>query len=140
MEAALVADCSAFLPLCFEDESSEIADAMIAEIASHGALVPAIWWYEIRNVLIVNERRGRIEAPQSDQFLNLLGRLPIAVVLDDDETGAAGIARRFRLSVYDAAYLALAQRRQLPLATLDRKLAEAARAADVTLFGGCGFS
>ncbi len=130
----LVADCSAFLPLCFEDESSTVADAMLVEIASKGALVPAIWWYEIRNVLVVNERRGRIETGQSDDFLNLLGRLPIVVVLDDDATGVVDLARRYRLTVYDAAYLALARSRGLPLVTLDRKLADAARGIGVELF------
>ncbi|MFO7763532.1 MAG: type II toxin-antitoxin system VapC family toxin [Wenzhouxiangellaceae bacterium] len=130
----LVADCSAFLPLCFEDESSNVADAMIGDIASRGALVPAIWWYEIRNVLVVNERRGRIETGQSDDFLNLLGRLPIVVVLDDDATGVVDLARRYRLTVYDAAYLALARSRGLPLVTLDRKLADAARGIGVELF------
>lgn len=132
--SGLVADCSAFLPLCFEDESSAVADAMIAEIASRGALVPAIWWYEIRNVLVVNERRGRIEVAQSDDFLHLLGQLPIVVVLDDDEIDAVGLARNFGLTVYDAAYLALAQSRQVPLVTLDRKLGDAAREIGVELF------
>lgn len=132
--AGLVADCSAFLPLCFEDESSTVADAMIVEIASQGALVPAIWWYELRNVLEVNERRGRIEAGQSDDFLRLLGQLPIVVVLDDNEIDAVELARKFRLTVYDAAYLALAQSRQLPLVTLDRKLADSARGIGVELF------
>ena len=135
MEAALVADCSAFLPLCFEDESSPVADAMLAEIAAGGALVPAIWWYEMRNVLVVNERRGRIDVAQSDHFLHLLGQLPIAVVLDDDETGVLELARRSQLTIYDAAYLALAESRGLPLVTLDRKLAEAARTSGVRLFG-----
>ena len=133
--AGLVADCSAFLPLCFEDESSTVADSMIVEIASQGALVPAIWWYEIRNVLVVNERRGRIEAAQSDDFLHLLGQLPIVVVLDDDQVDAVGLARKLGLTVYDAAYLALAHSRQLPLVTLDRKLADAAREIGVKLFG-----
>ena len=132
--AGLVADCSAFLPLCFEDESSAVADGMIAEIASRGALVPAIWWYEIRNVLVVNERRGWIEGAHSDDFLHLLGQLPIVVVLDDDEIDAVGLARNFGLTVYDAAYLALAQSRQVPLITLDRKLADAAREIGVMLF------
>ena len=134
--SGLVADCSAFLPLCFEDESSAVADAMIAGVASRGALVPAIWWYEIRNVLVVNERRGRIDAAQSDDFLHLLGQLPIVVVLDDDEIDAVGLARNFGLTVYDAAYLALAQSRQLPLVTLDRKLDDAAREIGVELFEG----
>jgi len=132
--AGLVADCSAFLPLCFEDESSAVADAMIVEIASQGAMVPAIWWYEIRNVLVVNERRGRIEARQSDDFLHLLGQLPIVVVLDENEIDAVGLARKFGLNVYDAAYLALAHSRQVPLVTLDRKLVDAARGSGVELF------
>lgn len=133
--AGLVADCSAFIPLCFEDESSLLADAMIAEVAARGALVPGIWWYEIRNVLVVNERRGRIDASQTNDFLRLLGRLPITVMLDDDETGVIDLARRLRLTVYDAAYLALAQSRSLPLVTLDRALVDAAQTSGVELFG-----
>lgn len=134
--ARLVTDCSVFLPLCFEDKSSAVADAMIGEIAERGALVPAIWWYEIRNVLVVNERRGRIDPARSEEFLQLLGRLSIAVVLDDDAAGVVDLARRLKLSVYDAAYLALAQSRDLPLATLDRGLAQAAGAGGVALFDG----
>lgn len=133
--AALVADCSAFLPLCFEDESSVIADRLIDEIAARGALVPAIWWYEIRNVLVVNERRGRITPEQSDEFLQLLGQLPIAVVLEQDHAAVVDLAREFRLTVYDAAYLALAKARDVPLVTLDRELLRAAQELGVALIG-----
>lgn len=135
-EPALVADCSAFLPLCFEDDVSRVADEMIAAISSRGALVPAIWWYELRNVLAVNERRGRIAPRDSDDFLRLLGQLPITVVFEERHTAALDLARRFALSAYDAAYLALAYSRGLPLVTLDRRLHEAAGRAGVELFDG----
>lgn len=134
--AAVVADCSAFLALCFEDDSSVVADRLIDGIAARGALVPAIWWYEIRNVLVVNERRGRIEAEQSDEFLRLLGRLPITVVLDEDQASVVDLARRSRLTVYDAAYLALSKASGLPLVTLDRALGGGARDIGIEVVGG----
>jgi len=129
--AALVADCSVFLPLCFQDEESEAAEEMLGRIQTGGALVPAIWWYEIRNVLVVNERRGRIAPEDSNEFLHLLSRLPIAVVLVEDPDDTVSLAREQGLTVYDAAYLALARQQDLPLFTLDKRLAGAARKCGV---------
>lgn len=131
---SLVTDCSVYLPLCFEDEGSAVADRMLEEIAARGVLVPAIWWYEIRNVLVVNERRGRIRPEQSEEFLKLLGTLPIQVVLEEDHASVVDLARAFQLTVYDAAYLGLAQARGVPLVTLDRKLSRAARESGITVF------
>jgi len=133
--AGLVVDCSAFLPLCFEDEASEISEAMLERVVKAGAMVPAIWWYEIRNVLVVNERRGRIEASQSEEFLSLLGRLPLSIVMEEQPGLVLRFARAYSLSAYDAAYLALAREHALPLATLDQRLADAAARAEVAVFG-----
>jgi predicted nucleic acid-binding protein len=99
------------------------------------ALVPALWWFELRNALIINERRGRITEHQTGRFLRNVERLPIIVDHAPDESGVLGLARRHRLSVYDAAYLELALRTALPVATLDAMLAAAARAEGVSVVG-----
>jgi predicted nucleic acid-binding protein len=96
-----------------------------------------VWALEVANVLLVGERRDRIERAQSEQFVGLLSRLPIRTDHTQDagamaETMACG--RRFGLSAYDAAYLALAIRREAPIATLDRRLIEAAETSGVGRF------
>ena len=99
------------------------------------AIEPVLWWFEVRNALLMNERRGRLEPSQTAEILARLARLPI--VLDHEPIGDAvlALARAHRLTFYDAAYLELAYRRDAPLATLDRQLAAAARAAAVRLLG-----
>jgi len=99
------------------------------------AVAPALWWYELRNVLIVNERRGRLDRAQTGRVLRLLGGLPIALDADVDEESLLQLTRGHRLSVYDAAYLELAVRCGCPLATLVATLSTAARAARVPLIG-----
>jgi predicted nucleic acid-binding protein len=83
------------------------------------ALVPTLWWFELRNALVVNERRGRITEQQTARFLRNVERLAITIDGTPDESGVLTLARRHRLTVYDAAYLELAVRNALPLATLD---------------------
>ena len=103
-------------------------------VAEAGAVVPRIWWYELRNALLMNERRGRIRPRQvSDTLADSLA-LGIAIDEDHDESLLLGFARRLELTVYDAAYLEVAFRRGLPLATLDGALRAAAEAVEVALF------
>lgn len=119
---------------CFDDEASPAGDAVLARLAQVEAVVPMQWQLEVTNVLLVAERRGKITEAQAARFLELLGRLPIQV--DDtpvDITGVLALGRRHGLSAYDAQYLWLAERRAASLATLDGRLAEAARAAGVPL-------
>ena len=97
------------------------------------ATVPTLWWFEVRNILIVNERRGRIEPTDSDMFLNDLTRLPIRIDGGPDERLVVALARKYRLTVHDAAYLDLAVRLTAPMATLDRALADAAQAEGLEL-------
>jgi predicted nucleic acid-binding protein len=92
-------------------------------------------WYEIRNLLIISERRQRITPEDSAQFLRLLSSYPIQVVSAEDENAIFLCARQYRLSCYDAAYLALAVREGLPLATLDKALKSAAMEAGVAILG-----
>jgi predicted nucleic acid-binding protein len=97
--------------------------------------VPTLWWFEVRNTLIVNERRGRLTEADTHALLHGLSRLGLVVDHAPDEALVLALARRHRLTVYDAAYLELAQRRHLPLATLDKALLTAARAGGIQLLG-----
>ena len=97
--------------------------------------MPSLWWFEIRNILVVNERRKRITESGTRSFLRGLNRIPIRVDRVPVEAEVLRLARAHRLSVYDAAYLELACREGLPLATLDRDLAGAARAENVPIIG-----
>ncbi len=130
----LVVDASLVLAWCFADEKSESADRLMDRIGDDGALVPSLWRLEVANVLLAAERRARIGRVDADDRLQRLADLPIEV---DDETDrrawndVLALARAARLTVYDAAYLELALRRGLPLATLDGDLARAARKAGV---------
>ena len=99
------------------------------------ATVPTLWWFEVRNALVVNERRGRITEQQTTSFLRELSRLAITIDRTPDEAGLLTLTRRHRLTVYDAAYLELAVREALPLATLDAQLAAAAQFESVALVG-----
>ena len=94
-----------------------------------GAVVPGVWWYELRNALIVNERRGRLRAEDTRATLADLDEMDIAVDARHDTPTVLGLARRHELSVYDAAYLEVALRRGLPLASLDVRLIQAATAS-----------
>ena len=90
---------------------------------------------EVRNGLIIGERRGRATEVYSVSFLRQLTRLPVTIDTAPDEETVMLLARQHRLTVYDAAYLELALREAVPLATLDKALADAARAEGVPLIG-----
>ena len=126
-----VLDASATASWCFDDVSA--ADAAMERLPADHAVVPALWWFEVRNILIVNERRGRIEPVDSDVFLDDLARLPIRIESHTSERLVVALARKHRLTAYDAAYLALAVRLTAPIATLDRALANAAHAEGLEL-------
>jgi predicted nucleic acid-binding protein len=130
---SLVVDPSALLGLVMADEAAEYASGVLGEIERGGAVVPSIFWYEVRNVLVVNERRGRIGQEETDSFLASLAELPIDVVPLPPELAVLDLARRHRLTVYDAAYLELARRESGPLATLDQELRAAARESGVAV-------
>ena len=98
-------------------------------------MVPSLWWFEIRNILVVNERRKRIAEPDTNDFLRNLLRLRIRVDRAPEEAGVLRLARTHRLSVYDASYLELALREALQIATLDTELAAAALAEGADLIG-----
>src|SRR5215831_6604401 len=122
----LVLDASVASSWAFSDENQPHADLVLSRMHSDEAVVPALWWFEIRNTLIVNERRKRISKADTTQFLERLSRLSIRLDRIPNEAEVLRLARTHRLSVYDAAYLELAERELLPLATLDSDLAKAA--------------
>jgi predicted nucleic acid-binding protein len=132
-----VLDCSVTVSWFFEDEADAYAEAVEDSLASVTAVVPTLWHLEVANVLLVGERRKRTTTAKVTQFLTVLRTLPITT---DDETvsrawtDSLNLARIRDLSVYDAAYLELAIRRGLPLATLDDRLEDAAKAAGVELY------
>ena len=118
------------------DETAPGKEAALKGIEDDGALVPCLWWFELRNGLVVNERRGRLSESETARFLGRIAQMPITIDRSPDEAQMLSLARRHRLTVYDAAYLELALREGLPLATLDRALAGAAQTEGVLLIGG----
>ena len=131
----LVIDASVTLGWYFPDETDPTTEAARRHFATDSASVPGLWWFEIRNALIVGERRGRIDATQTAEILAQLDALPIHLDHTPDGGAILALARVHGLTFYDAAYLELARRLDAPLATLDRQLARAARAAKVPLLG-----
>ena len=131
---ALVPDVSAILSQALDGEDASFAEAVIAMIAGSEAVVPTLFWFEIRNALVMAERRKRISAQRATAFLSDLALLPFLVDDLPREASVLDLARKRALTVYDAAYLELAQRRDLPLATLDEALIRAARRERVALF------
>ena len=120
------------------DENDAIADAAARRLRNDSAIVPGLWWYELRNVLVIAERRRRLTEQRTTEFLSGIAQLAIVLDHSPDETAVFGLARQHRLTVYDAAYLELAMREGLSLATLDGALIEAARAEAVALIGAAG--
>ena len=109
-----------------EDEDDPAANAAMSRLAIEFALVPELWHLEVRNLLIVAERRGRVGAAGLENGLRRVGELPIRTDTEPSLGTALALARRHRLTIYDALYLELALRADAPLATVDRALAGAA--------------
>jgi predicted nucleic acid-binding protein len=132
-----VLDASITACWAFRDEDHPDADLAFARMRTEDALVPCLWWFEVRNILVVNERRQRITESGTAGFLLNLSRLRVRVDREPDESAVLRLARTHRLSVYDAAYLELALRERLPLATLDADLRKAAASEGIALVS-CG--
>lgn len=128
-----VIDASILAGFAFADERPSRAVAAIERLRSETALAPSLLFFEIRNVLLVSERRHRIPPTGTEEFLRIMARLPIAIDFDCDERRLMPLARKHRLTAYDAAYLELALREGVALATLDAELERAARAERVAL-------
>src|SRR5215470_8342567 len=136
MSPGFVVDCSIAMAWLFNDEATPKTAALLNRLATETALVPAWWFIEITNVLAMAERKGRIKTTESDAFIADLGKLGIE---RDDEapdrafTHLLALCRTQGLTSYDAIYLDLSVRRNLPLATLDRDLRKSAGALGVHL-------
>ena len=132
----LVLDASVALTWCFKNEATAAADRVLERLAAGAASVPAIWHLEIANVLALSERRRRITPAHSAEFIALLETLDIVI---DDETPSRALgrvldlAREERLTAYDAAYLELAMRLGVPLASKDPDLCDAAERLGVSV-------
>ena len=133
---AFVLDSSIALSWCFDNESSDAAYRLLDRIRAEPAAVPNLWHVEVANVLALAERRRRITLAESAEFISLLESLQISV---DDETSSRAfnrvldVAREERLTAYDAAYLELAMRLGVPLASKDGDLCDAADRVGVTV-------
>ena len=135
---SLVLDSSTALAWVYEEEPTEAVRRVFAIVAADGAWVPSLWRLEVANILENGVRRGRTVAAFRDGVLLRFADLPIMVDPDTDLyawSATLCLAIRHRLTLYDAAYLELAQRRRLPLATLDRDLRTAAKAEMISLVG-----
>ncbi|MGQ3047539.1 MAG: type II toxin-antitoxin system VapC family toxin [Niveispirillum sp.] len=128
-----VLDASMAASWAFGDESSTLSQQVLIRLTREYAVVPALWWFEMLNIVAMNERRGRLSADLSAEFLALLHGLDIEVDQSTDQAVILSLVREYRLTAYDAAYLEPAVRERLPLATFDRELAKAAQQAGVTL-------
>jgi predicted nucleic acid-binding protein len=137
MPARFVVDNSVVMSWCFEDEGNSYAEAVLESLERGEAFVPAIWPLEVGNVLLVAERKKRLSQASVVRFLELLSGLPISVEQEPPERmlkEIVSLAREHRLSTYDASYLDLAMRLDLPLSTRDISLVKAANKCKVPAY------
>ena len=134
----LVLDSSVTVAWLFRDEQTDAGRQVLQMVAESGAIVPALWRIEVANALQTAIRRGRIDADYRAASIADLQLLDISVDAESDRhvwTTTLNLSDRFGLTLYDAVYLELAQRRSLPLASLDRQLREAATELGLRLLG-----
>ena len=125
----LVLDASMTIAWLFDDERTAAAHTVMHRVVAEGAIVPSLWRLEVANVLRNAVRRGRCREPYADRSLARLARLPITRDEETDDRAwgpTRTLARKEDLSLYDAAYLELAMRRLMPLASCDQALLAAA--------------
>jgi predicted nucleic acid-binding protein len=138
MIAAFILDCSMAMTWLFEDEASAPSTALLDRLRSESAVVPALWFVEIANVLAFAERKARITPDDSAGFIADIDNFNLEIDTEATERAFSDIlplCRAHQLTSYDAVYLNLAVRRQLPLATLDEPLRKAAKKLGVKLLG-----
>ena len=139
--AAFVLDASVAIAWCFPGDPTEdtpYSRHILQELTSHDAVVPEIWAFEIANSIFVSySKRKRITEQQIKEYLDLLRALPIHVETQNLwlNIELETLARRQNLAAYDVAYLALAQRKGLPLATSDAALRQAAMTEGIKVLG-----
>jgi predicted nucleic acid-binding protein len=132
---ALVIDSSVAAAWCFPDERTDYTNAVLRAIAAPlDAMAPRLWAYEVRNSVLMGIRRKRVTHEDAAEFLESINALPIRLADPVSYDSVFNLADRHSLTVYDAAYLELAIREGLPLASLDNALCGAARVSGVALF------
>lgn len=131
---AFVPDASIAAAWVLPDEEAAVADFALERLSRETATVPDVFWHELRNLLLSAERRRRIDERHASASMARLRRLPIHIVEEADDHEVMVLARAYRLTAYDASYLALAIRKGCPLASLDRRLNKAAAAEGVLPF------
>jgi predicted nucleic acid-binding protein len=133
----VVLDASVALAWCFPDETSDYADEVLVALKSEIVKVPTIWAIEITNAIVIGERSKRIMPVDVLRFEQLIGALTVvesSQTVKENVANVLPLAREFKLTAYDAAYLDLSARLGAPLATLDNGLQKACRAAAIKLF------
>lgn len=128
--SAFVLDCSVAVAWCIEDEATSDTDALLEKIRDFGAYVPQLWGYEFSNVMIQANKRGRLTNTQLFTMFELMEDLSITIICETEFTAfkdIVALAQAENLTSYDAAYLALALAKKLPLATLDKALRRSCR-------------
>ena len=131
-----VPDVSAVCAWCFEDERTAASEALLARLPECELCVPALFLWELRNVLLMAERRTRITSADRNRFLALVVQLDLGIDPADPNVvwhDVLSLAAQHRLTSYDAAYLELAMRWGLPLASRDNALLAAARSCGLEL-------
>lgn len=132
----LVIDCSVTAAWIFEDEADEASESLLLRVRDEGGLVPALWHWDVANVMTMAVRKKRLNAAAAALRLNVLSRLPIATDADAQTRAwreTFMLAQTHALTAYDAAYLELAHRTGLELASKDAELCAAARTLGVGL-------
>jgi predicted nucleic acid-binding protein len=135
---ALVLDASETISWCFEDEASPQSEALLDLLKTSAiAVVPSIWRVEVANALLMAERRHRIASDGTVAFLDVLFKLNVVADSESDDIvlgRIVALARDKGLTAYDASYLELAIRMNVPIATRDARLIKAEESCGVALF------
>ena len=131
---AFVTDASIAAAWLLPDEEAALAETALDRLADETACVPDLFWHELRNLLLSAERRGRIDRHHADASMARIRRLPIRSPRQSEDHCVLALARRHGLTAYDSSYLALAIQEHCPLATLDRRLNDAAAAEGLPTF------
>jgi predicted nucleic acid-binding protein len=130
----IVIDASAAISWCFDDENDAASQKLLERVLANGAIVPSLWHLEVCNSLLIGEIKGRISIDNIiEQFKNF-ANMPIEVDLQTSEAAWGAIARiamDYKLTSYDAAYVELAQRHSLDLATRDKAMIKAAQKLNI---------
>ena len=131
----IVTDSSVCLAWFLADEGNPAADRARQLVVDEGGMVPGIWWYEVRNALLMNVRRGRISSVDCRAAIEGLRDLPVSVDTAHSDGLLLEIAGTHQLTVYDASYLEVAIRRELAVASLDRRIVAVADTLGVDVVG-----